>query len=108
MRGYDAEANSMLRPNACPGSGDKSATHQHHNPCTLHAFSAGLDLIDWLDGPAHREQPFDPRADEHLMRTCVPVGWPRCKSSRELRLERQYRDRRASRWPEQVREIGHE
>ena len=35
---------------------------------------------------------FCPLCREYLGGTRAPVGWPRCKSSGELRQERQYRD----------------
>ena len=60
-------------------------------PCTLHVFAAGL--IGRLAGRASLPgATFCPLCHEYLGGTRAPVGWPRCKSSGELRLERQYRD----------------
>jgi hypothetical protein len=59
--------------------------------CTLHVFAAGL--IGRLAGRASLPgATFCPLCHEYLGGTRAPVGWPRCKSSGELRLERQYRD----------------
>ena len=60
-------------------------------PCTLHVFEAGLvcRLAGWAGLPGAT---FCPLCREYLGGTCAPVGWPRCKSSGELRQERQYRD----------------
>ena len=60
-------------------------------PCTLHVFEAGLvcRLVGWAGLPGAT---FCPLCREYLGGTCAPVGWPRCKSSGELRQERQYRD----------------
>ena len=61
------------------------------SPCTLHVFEAGLvcRLAGWAGLPGAT---FCPLCREYLGGTCAPVGWPRCKSSGELRQERQYRD----------------
>src|SRR5271166_5176287 len=63
----------------------------HDAPCTLHVFEAGLvcRLAGWAGLPGAT---FCPLCREYLGGTCAPVGWPRCKSSGELRQERQYRD----------------
>src|SRR5208337_904940 len=61
------------------------------SPCTLHVFAAGL--IGRLAGRASLPgATFCPLCHEYLGGTRAPAGWPRCKSSGELRLERQYRD----------------
>jgi hypothetical protein len=49
-------------------------------------------FVDWPDGPALPGATFCPLCREYLGGTCAPAGWPRCKSSGELRQERQYRD----------------
>jgi len=60
-------------------------------PCTLQVSVAGL--IVRLAGRAGLPGvTFRPLCREHLGGTRAPAGWPRCKSSGELRLERQYRD----------------
>jgi hypothetical protein len=60
-------------------------------PCTLHAFGSGL--IGRLAGRVGLPgATFCPLCHEYLGGTRAPAGWPRCKSSGELRLERQYRD----------------
>ncbi len=60
-------------------------------PCTLHAFGSGL--IGRLAGRVGLPgATFRPLCHEYLGGTRAPAGWPRCKSSGELRLERQYRD----------------
>ena len=60
-------------------------------PCTLHVF--GFGLIGRLAGRVGLPgATFCPLCHEYLGGTRAPAGWPRCKSSGELRLERQYRD----------------
>ena len=79
-------AEPMSRPPALP-----EAEHSRETPCTLHVFAAGL--IGRLAGRASLPgATFCPLCHEYLGGTRAPVGWPRCKSSGELRLERQYRD----------------
>src|SRR5271166_3413917 len=60
-------------------------------PCTLHVSGSGL--IGRLAGRVGLPgATFCPLCHEYLGGTRAPAGWPRCKSSGELRLERQYRD----------------
>ena len=61
-------------------------------PSTPHGFGAGL--VGRRAGRAGLPgATFCPLCREYLGGgTRAPVGWPRCKSSGELRLERQYRD----------------
>src|SRR5271157_2310111 len=60
-------------------------------PCTLHVSGSGL--IGRLAGRVGLPgATFCPLCHEYLGGTRAPAGWPRCKPSGELRLERQYRD----------------
>src|SRR5713226_7795930 len=70
------------------------------SPCTLQGVHEACCVVDWMDGPTCREQPILPCAAStwggHVPRRGGRDGRP----VGGLRRERQYRDRRASRWPE--------
>ena len=74
-----------------PQEGLQEAQDGRFAPCTLHVFGSGL--IGRLAGRVGLPgATFCPLCHEYLGGTRAPAGWPRCKSSGELRLERQYRD----------------
>jgi putative ABC transport system substrate-binding protein len=69
------------------------------NPtCTL-PRSEPICVVDWRHGPILPGATQPTLRLEHLERTRAPAERSRRMSSRRLRLERQYRDRQASRWP---------
>lgn len=69
------------------------------SPCTLQCVHKPVWLLDWRDRASLPRAIHCPLCFEHLGGTRASAGWPRCKSRGELRRERQYRERRASRWP---------